>query len=74
MKLCIFDGNKGFTLIELSIVLMISGLMAAAGFSAYSAYIKDRKAHDAYDRQKVLAASISNYVTKKSRLPCPADP
>lgn len=74
MKRRIFGDEKGFTLIELCIVMMISGLMAAAGFSAYAAYIKDRKAHDAYDRQKVLASSLSNYVTKRSRLPCPADP
>lgn len=65
---------RGFTIIELSVVMVLSGLMMALSFSAYSLYIKTERAKESYEKQKAIATSLSNYSTKAGRLPCPADP
>lgn len=68
------NGGRGFTIIELSVVMVLSGLMMALSFSAYSLYIKTERAKEAHEKQKAIATSLSNYSTKAGRLPCPADP
>lgn len=65
---------RGFTIIELSVVMVLSGLMMALSFSAYSLYIKTERAKEATEKQKAIATSLSNYSTKAGRLPCPSDP
>lgn len=65
---------RGFTVIELAIVMVLSGLIMAAGFVAYQAYLRDERARDAYEKHKSIATSISSYSNRRSRLPCPSDP
>ena len=65
---------SGFTLIEMAIVMLISGMIIAAGFQAYKLYSKNRFASDAYEKQERISGSISTYRTSTGRLPCPADP
>ena len=66
--------SSGFTLIEMAIVMVISGLMVAAGFQAYKVYTKSKFTSDAFEKQEIISGSISTYRTSAGRLPCPADP
>lgn len=67
-------GRKGFTVIELAIVMVVSGLVMGMGFSTYRTYLQHQRATESYDKQKLLATSISNYSSRQGRLPCPAVP
>lgn len=67
-------GKSGFSLIELSIVIVASGLLMAAGFSAYHQYMKDRYARESYDKLKSVESSLALYASFSKRLPCPSNP
>jgi prepilin-type N-terminal cleavage/methylation domain-containing protein len=67
----------GFTLIEMSIVILVSGLIMAGGFQAYRIYLKNQFSTDAYDKQQTIAGSISRFRSNPvnaQRYPCPSNP
>lgn len=66
--------SRGFTTIELAIMIVISGLLMAAGLRIYNAYLSDRNAHDSYDKLRVLDSAMSFYINIYGRLPCPSNP
>ncbi|MDI1228775.1 MAG: type II secretion system protein [bacterium] len=68
------NGTRGFTLIEMSIVLMLSGLLMAVAFTTYTTYMKKQRATDSYDKQQIIASTLSDYSSAQHRMPCPADP
>ncbi|TAL28082.1 MAG: hypothetical protein EPN97_15425 [Alphaproteobacteria bacterium] len=69
-----FSRNRGFTSIELAIMILISGLLMAAGLRLYDTYLRDKNAHDSYDKLRVLDSSLSYYINLNGRLPCPSNP
>lgn len=84
MVLCVLSGgfgmaascgnNRGFTLIELAIVMIISGLVMAAGFQAYNTYLNDVRSRESYEKQKIIYSALSAFASNQQRLPCPANP
>lgn len=70
----IFLKEKGFTLIEFSIVMAISGLVMAALFHIYKIYLTDKYMREVYEKQLTLSSSFSTFYSSSLRYPCPADP
>ncbi len=64
--------SAGFTLIELAVVIIIIGLLSAAGFRAYDTY---RARYELEYNAFALAAlngAIGSYFIKNGHFPCPA--
>ncbi|MGM0423107.1 MAG: type II secretion system protein [Pseudomonadota bacterium] len=66
--------NRGFSLVEFAIVVVIAGFLLVTGLGLYSAYINDQRVLETYDKQRAIISSIRSFSTKYQRLPCPADP
>lgn len=64
--------ERGFTLIEMAIVIIITGLLIAGAASAYSMYLKDKKRQDTVTRTNAVVTSIGNFRNLFGRYPCPA--
>lgn len=64
--------NRGFTLIELALVLTLVGLVLGIFLQAYKIYQQERKA--TYDRvaQEKITRSMAAYLQVNGHLPCPA--
>lgn len=65
--------ERGFTLIEVCIVTIISGLIFLAMFEVYAAYTRSLAFGTTYDNISSLKTAISTFKAKKGRYPCPAD-
>lgn len=66
--------SGGFTLIELSFVLVISGVVLVAGIRSYDTYTKHQRFTATYERMNAIKASFSDFTNALARYPCPADP
>ncbi|MBF0373393.1 MAG: prepilin-type N-terminal cleavage/methylation domain-containing protein [Alphaproteobacteria bacterium] len=68
------DGMKrqsGFTLIELSIVLVIMGLLLGMGLSSGKEYMAQQKVKTTAQKMEAVQESLALYVARTKRLPCP---
>ncbi|MBF0392899.1 MAG: type II secretion system protein, partial [Alphaproteobacteria bacterium] len=68
------DGMKrqsGFTLIELSIVLVIMGLLLGMGLSTGKEYLAQQKVKTTQQKMEAVQESLALYVARTKRLPCP---
>lgn len=65
---------KGFTLIEMGIVLAIIGVALGSGLTIFNRYMKLSKVKETKQKMAVILQSIDDYVDKHSIIPCPADP
>lgn len=64
--------NKGFTLLELSIVMLITGFLTV-GFLGTSRTVLDvSKQNDTKNKLKNIENAINGYIIKYGKLPCPA--
>ncbi|MBI1327110.1 MAG: prepilin-type N-terminal cleavage/methylation domain-containing protein [Alphaproteobacteria bacterium] len=66
--------SKGFTLIELSIVITIIGLLFAGAMVGVPMFINNQKQQETTERIDTVMNALSSYVQRHNRLPCPADP
>jgi len=66
--------SSGFTLIELSIVIMIFGLIMGGMFSFLSVKTDREHYQTTVDREKKIAVALSDYQHINGTLPCPAQP
>jgi type IV pilus assembly protein PilE len=53
--------NKGFSLIELMIVVAIMGILAAVAYPSYTGYVKRANRADAIDSLLLLAGRMEEY-------------
>lgn len=67
------SGEKGFTLLELSIVLTIIALLIAGGLVLGTAQIEQSRIRETNAKLDTIEASLNAYVQAFNRLPCPAD-
>ena len=67
-------GERGFTLLEISIVAIVSGVLLVAGLKAYQLYLKNERIIETRDKLDQISATLSNFKSETSRYPCPADP
>ena len=59
--------NKGFTLIELMIVVAISGILAAVGYPAYGQYVMRGKRSEARSGLLDAAAKMERYYSDNAQ-------
>lgn len=64
--------QSGFTLVELSIVIIISGLLLVAAVAAYDQWLKDHRVRVTADRLEEIEKAIQVYVAQHGYLPCVA--
>lgn len=65
--------QTGFTLVELSIVLMIVGLITGSVFAFMKQDAQHRNYQETVDRQQTIAAAMTEHVQRTGVLPCPAE-
>lgn len=66
--------EQGFTLVELSIVLVIMALVMGAGFAMLTAQIDSQRQAASRVKQEAVRTALINFISRNSRLPCPARP
>ena len=64
--------SKGFTLIEISVVLVIIGLMLGAILGVGNAQIQQARISTTKQKQEAIKLALINFITRNNRLPCPA--
>lgn len=65
---------RGFTLIEMAFVIIISGLLMAGASRIYLSYVNERYANESYERLRVISSSLAYFIGTEGRLPCPSNP
>jgi prepilin-type N-terminal cleavage/methylation domain-containing protein len=71
-KLNTYNKNKGFTLIEVAMVLIIFGLMLATLMPSLYFWIEKRKFDQTNLRLAIVKDALINFSVVNQRLPCPA--
>lgn len=66
--------TRGFTLIEVSVVMIIAGLLMVAGMSLFSIYSKGQKRDGTYENMDKFNNALGAFYSAQKRYPCPADP
>ena len=64
--------NAGFSLIEMAVVLVITGLILGTVIGAMNVQITGQRIKQTQERQQVIKEALINFVLQNSRLPCPA--
>lgn len=65
--------RRGFTLIEMAIVLVVVGLVVSAAGKVIAPVLDTQKAETTAERMKLVQQAIQVYVIRNGCLPCPAD-
>ena len=65
--------NRGFTLIDIAIALLVIGLLSAPAAQSYNLWRKNRVQNITKGNLWVVKKSISEFYYKNDRYPCPAD-
>ncbi len=66
--------ENGFTLIEVAIILLISGILLASGIMAYDLYSKNQRYAKTWENMELIRNALAEYQIKTGNYPCPADP
>lgn len=67
-------GSGGFTLVELALVMIISGLMLSVIAAAYKAQLNSDQQEILYERSQEIQGALFEYLANAKRYPCPANP
>lgn len=73
MKITVNNRKYGFTLLEMSIVILVLSILFVGGINLYITIIELSEKNSTYDKMYTIDQAIKNYVLKNSRLPCPSD-
>lgn len=65
--------NSGFSLVELSIVLVISAILILAFSEAYSQYLSMQRIENSDENIKLSSVAMTSFQINNRRYPCPAD-
>ncbi len=68
-----FKKQAGFTLIEMAVVLVIIGAMAASGLAVYKVYLEEERYEKTESVMVDLVAEIGDFRSVYGRYPCPAE-
>jgi prepilin-type N-terminal cleavage/methylation domain-containing protein len=71
-KLRLINKSKGFTLLEIAVVLLIIGLLAGGLLGPLSSQIKQRKIEETQKLLEQNRDALLGYAATKGYLPCPA--
>lgn len=66
--------EAGFSLIELAILMVITGLLVASALSTFDAYQKRTALNSTIEKRNNIEIALGRFVADNGRLPCPADP
>mgnify|MGYP003134993167 CR=1 FL=1 len=66
--------QAGFTVIELSIVLIISGLMITMLLGSYKVYMNNQAYYTTRDHLERVDSALNTYRGDEGEYPCPSDP
>ncbi|QKJ66679.1 type II secretion system protein [Deefgea piscis] len=67
--------NKvGFSLLEMAIVLLVVGILMAAGLGALNVQISQRRWNETQQMLRAANEALIGFALSNNRLPCPADP
>ncbi len=67
----IFRENKGFTLVELAIVLVIIGLIVGTGFTVWRTTLESTRLSTTKSHLENIKSATINFAMANGRLPCP---
>jgi prepilin-type N-terminal cleavage/methylation domain-containing protein len=73
IRLCKYSKSSGFTLIELSVVLLVVAVVMGAGISLISVGLTNLAYNNTSARLKVLQKALWDYRIAYNKLPSPAD-
>jgi prepilin-type N-terminal cleavage/methylation domain-containing protein len=63
---------KGYSLLEMSVVLTVVGVVIASFFSSYGLYIKNKAITETASNLDLAMDGLANYFIQNGRYPCPA--
>lgn len=66
------SARSGFTLVELSVVLLIISIVLGGGLSLGSQFISDSKRDTTRQRLERIERAMATFITEEGRFPCPA--
>jgi prepilin-type N-terminal cleavage/methylation domain-containing protein len=66
--------ERGFTLAEIAIVLVIIGIMLAGGLGAFKAQTDSQRVREGRAQLAEIKESLLGFTLQNGHLPCPADP
>ncbi|MBI4031713.1 MAG: type II secretion system protein [Proteobacteria bacterium] len=66
--------NKGFTTLEIAIVMLVAGALLLIGVTAFEAYGKQARRGTSEQRLEAIMDATAAYAARNYRIPCPADP
>ncbi len=64
--------QRGFTLVEMAIVILIASIMVTGAISVATTQIEKSRYQSTQQKQAALKKSIMLFLTRNSRMPCPA--
>lgn len=67
------QNQSGFSLIELAIVMIVVGTVAAMGFEFADGYLDEQRRSSTHVKLDTIEQALVLYVAQNRRLPCPAD-
>jgi prepilin-type N-terminal cleavage/methylation domain-containing protein len=65
--------SRGFTLLELSIVLALIGIIVGGGLMTFSAYLQSSQFNTTVARMDAIEQALLKFSVAYSRIPCPSD-
>lgn len=66
--------SKGFTILELSFVTFIAGLLILGFLNIYAIYLRGHREQATYTRLEKINEAMSSFYGSQKRYPCPARP